>query len=242
MARTRTDAQAAFVLHTYPFRETSLIIDVFTRDFGRLPLVARGARRPRSVLRGLLLAFQPLEISWAGKGEIKTLMKAEWQGGQPLLTGRALFCGYYLNELLLALLPREDAHEALFLAYAQTLQRFSDALKESDLRRFEQVFLRELGYGLTLEHDEQGKPIEAADFYRYEVETGPVLQHGNGEDSPINAPFLIRGQTLLDLAQGDFSKASTLSEAKLLMRTLIRHYTGEKGLESRKIFMELHEL
>lgn len=116
--RHKVDGQPAFVLHAYPFRETSLIVEVFSRDFGRVALLARGARRPRSALRGLLLGFQPLELGWAGKGEVQTLMKAEWQGGQPLLAGKALFCGYYLNELLLNLLPREDAHERLFSVYA----------------------------------------------------------------------------------------------------------------------------
>ena len=103
MHRHKVDGQPAFVLHSYPFRETSLIVEVFSRDYGRVALLARGARRPRSALRGLLLAFQPLELAWAGKGEVQTLMKAEWQGGQPLLTGKALFCAYYLNELMMHL-------------------------------------------------------------------------------------------------------------------------------------------
>lgn len=108
MHRNKVDAQPAYVLHSYPFRETSLIVEAFSRDYGRVALLARGARRPRSAIRGLLMAFQPLELGWAGKGEVQTLMKAEWQGGQPLLTGKALFCAYYLNELLMHLLPRED--------------------------------------------------------------------------------------------------------------------------------------
>ena len=95
--RHKVDGQPAFVLHTYPYSETSLIVDVFSRDHGRVALLARGARRPRSVLRGVLLAFQPLEIGWAGRGEVQTLLKAEWQGGQLLLAGKSLFCGYYLN-------------------------------------------------------------------------------------------------------------------------------------------------
>ena len=145
MQRQRVDGQAAFVLHAYPFRETSLIVEAFTRDFGRVALLARGARRPRSALRGLLLGFQPLEFSWAGKGEVLTLMKAEWQGGLPLLSGKALICGYYLNELLLNLLPREDAHVRLFDVYAETLRRFTAGLSEADIRCFERAFLKELG-------------------------------------------------------------------------------------------------
>src|SRR3954447_15614048 len=104
----RQESREAFVLHTYPYRETSLIVEAFTRSFGRVSLLARGARRPRSAMRGVLLAFQPLALSWFGKGELRTLARAEWVGGQPLLQGEALLCGFYLNELLLRLLPRED--------------------------------------------------------------------------------------------------------------------------------------
>ena len=237
MHRNKVDGQPAFVLHTYPYRETSLIVEVFSRDFGRVALLARGARRPRSVLRGLLMAFQPLELGWAGKGEVQTLMKAEWQGGQPLLTGKALFCGYYLNELLMHLLPREDAHERLFSVYAETLRRFADVLKESDLRCFERAFLQELGYGLTLENDAKGVPVDVTGHYAYEIEHGPVrLQR------PGSSALSVSGKTLIDLANEDFSDPRSLIEAKQLMRTLIAHYTGGKNLGTRKIFMELHEL
>lgn len=237
MQRNKVDGQPAFVLHSYPFRETSLIVEVFSRDFGRIALLARGARRPRSLWRGLLLAFQPLELGWSGKGEVHTLMKAEWQGGQPLLTGKALFCGYYLNELLMHLLPREDAHERLFLVYAETLRRFSVALKEADLRLFERALLQELGYGLSLGYDAGGVPIDRNGYYAYEIENGPVRLPQAG-DSPLS----VRGKTLLDLAHDDFADPRSLQEAKQLMRALIGHYTGGKGLETRKIFMELQEL
>lgn len=237
MHRNKVDGQPAFVLHTYPYRETSLIVEVLSRDFGRVALLARGARRPRSALRGLLMAFQPLELAWAGKGEVQTLMKAEWQGGQPLLTGKALFCAYYLNELLMHLLPREDAHERLFSVYAETLRRFAGILKESDLRCFERAFLQELGYGLTLENDAKGAPIDLAGHYAYEIEHGPVkLQR------PGSSALSVSGKTLVDLAHEDFSDPRSLIEAKQLMRALIAHYTGGKSLETRKIFMELQEL
>ena len=237
MHRQRVDGQPAFVLHTYPFRETSLIVEVFARDFGRVALLARGARRPRSALRGLLLSFQPLELAWAGKGEVQTLMKAEWQGGQPLLTGRSLFWGYYLNELLMHLLPREDAHERLFSVYAETLRRFADRVQEADLRCFERALLQELGYGLTLAHDAQGLPIDAAGHYAYEIERGPVRLARAGSSA-----LSICGKTLIDLENSDFSDPRSLLEAKQLMRTLIAHYTGGKSLETRKIFLELNEL
>src|SRR3954471_10778980 len=107
----RSPACEGFVLHSYPYRETSLLVEVLTRGSGRMSVVARGARRPRSPTRGALMAFQPLSLSWYGKGEVKTLGEAEWIGGQPLLTGEALLCGFYLNELLVKLLAREDPHE-----------------------------------------------------------------------------------------------------------------------------------
>ena len=237
MSRSRVDGQPAYVLHSYPFRETSLIVEVFSRDHGRVALLARGARRPRSVLRGLLLAFQPLEPGWAGKGEVPTLMRAEWQVGQPLLSGKALFFGYYLNELLLHLLPREDTHASLFAAYAAVLRRFADNLQEADLRRFERALLQELGYGLTLTHDAQGVVIDPDAHYAYEIERGPVRLA-----RPGNSALSVRGKTLLDLADDALSDPATQAEAKQMMRALINHHTGGKRLETRKIFMELQEL
>ena len=240
-ARGKVDAQPAWVLHSYPYRETSLIVEVFTRDHGRIALLARGARRPRAAIRGLLLAFQPLEIGWAGKGEVPTLMKAEWVGGQPLLGGEALFCGFYLNELLLNLLPREDAHPILFSRYGALLAHLAgdqnSAEREADLRRFEKAMLQELGYGLTLSHDAAGEPIAAELQYSYRIEEGAVpLAQGGGE------PPLVLGQTLLDLDAEDFSRPRTRSEAKNLMRTLLAHYLNGNELVTRNIFKELQAL
>ena len=239
--RSKADGQPAYVLHTYPFRETSLIVEVFSRDFGRMALLARGARRPRAAIRGLLMAFQPLEIAWAGKGEVLTLMKAEWQGGQPLLAGEALFCGYYLNELLMHLLPREDPHERLFARYAEMLARLAadplGKVREADLRRFEKALLQELGYGLTLNHDSDGAPLLPDAHYTYRMEQGPVrLEHDAG------AAQVVSGKTLLDLEAEDFSDQRSRQEAKALMRTLMAYYLAGKELETRKIFKELQEL
>src|SRR5689334_7971090 len=112
--RRSVTAERAYILHAQPYRETSLLLETFSRAHGKVAMVARGARRPRSLLRGVLLAFQPVSVAWFGKAEVRTLTTAEWLGGIPLLRGEALLCGYYLNELLLKLLPREDSHEALF--------------------------------------------------------------------------------------------------------------------------------
>src|SRR5262245_10277753 len=153
-ARGRQDVQPAYVLHSYPFRETSLIVETFTRDQGRVALVARGARRPKSALRGVLLAFQPLHISWAGKSELRTLISAERHGTYLPLRGESLMCGFYLNELLLRLLPRDDPHEALFAAYRDALKALASAGEQAAvLRRFELNLLSGLGYAVTLDRD-----------------------------------------------------------------------------------------
>src|SRR5437870_6864720 len=147
--RERRDDQPAFVLHTYPYRETSVIVETVTVAYGRVALVARGARRARSELRAAIQAFQPLSLSWSGGGELKTLLKAEWRGGLPLVGGSALLCGFYLNELLLKLLPREDPHPNLFREYVATLSKLASGAEQSPVfRRYELRLLADLGYAL----------------------------------------------------------------------------------------------
>ncbi|MCX7162081.1 MAG: DNA repair protein RecO [Betaproteobacteria bacterium] len=246
MVSKRVDGQAAYVLHLHPFSETSLVVDVFTREHGRLPLLARGARRPRSAMRGLLMSFQPLELGWFGGGEVKTLAKAEWLGGMPLLGGRCLLLGYYLNELLLKMLPREDAHSALFDAYAEALRALAGGGADApELRRFEKTLLKELGYGLTLDVElETGRAVVADREYSYLLERGPVARDHVAGDSLQDggaAPGL-SGKTLLDMAADDYSDPRTRLESRQLMRQLIAHHLGGKPLQSRRVFMELQEL
>lgn len=235
----RVDGQAAYVLHTHPFRETSLIVEALTRDHGRIALVARGARRPRSAMRGLLMAFQPLELDWFGQGEMRTLAKVEWIGGQPLLQAQALLLGYYMNELLLKLLPREDAHPALFQAYAEAVHALAiGEPSQASLRRFEKTLLKELGYGLTLDREaDSGRPVDPQKRYAYVLERGPVLL---GEEAGEADVF--SGRSLLAIAQDNYSEAETLAQCKRLMRMLIHHYLGGQRLSSRRVFMELQEL
>jgi DNA repair protein RecO (recombination protein O) len=238
VGKGRVDRQLAFVLHTYPFSETSLVVDVFSREFGRLPLLARGARRPRSAMRGNLMTFAPLELGWFGAGEVKTLAKTEWLGGMPLLSGRCLLLGYYLNELIVRLVPRDDAHPSLFDAYAEALRALSMGAEDApELRRFEQSLLRELGYGLTLDVDaNSGARIAAEKEYVFWIERGPVERVG-ADDTPS-----IRGKTLLDMQCDDYSDVQTRLECKGLMRQLIAHHLSGKPLHSRRVFRELQEL
>lgn len=245
MGRQRVDGQVCFVLHMHPYSETSLIVDVFSRDHGRLPLLARGARRPRSAMRGMLLAFQPLELGWFGGGEVRTLAKLEWLGGMPLLAGRCLMLGYYLNELLVKMLPRDDAHPALFDAYHAALNALAQGGADApELRRFEQSLLRELGYGLTLDVDAQsGIPVHAEAHYAFLLERGPVQRVGVDQTAhDPDAEPLLRGKTLLDMMADDYSDPRTRQESKLLMRRLLSHHLGGQPLQARRVFMELQEM
>ena len=239
--KQRIDEQRAFVLHLYPYSETSLVVDVFSRDYGRLALLARGARRPRSAMRGLLMAFQPLELGWFGTGEVKTLAKAEWIGGMPLLGGRCLLLGYYLNELLVKMLPREDPHGALFDAYSAALHALANGGADApELRRFEKTLLKELGYGVTLDREAvTGDKIIAQAQYAFQVERGPVRKVGADDTANMN---VLRGKTLLDMVADDYTDPQTRLESKVLMRQLIAHHLGGKPLQSRRVFMELQEL
>jgi DNA repair protein RecO (recombination protein O) len=236
-ARRRIDGAAAFLLHAYPYSETSLILEIFSRDHGRLALLARGARRPRSALRGVLLSFQPLELGWFGNGEVKTLARAEWLGGMSFLRGEGLLLGYYLNELLLKLLPREDAHAALFDAYAGAVGALSrGAVETTGLRRFEKTLLKELGYGLILEHDAGGRAVEAGVRYRYQIERGAVRENES------ETGLAILGKTLLDLAADDYADTRSLAESKQLMRHLLSHHLSGQVLQTRRVFVELQDV
>ena len=237
--KRREDAQPGFVLHSYPYRESSLVVESFTRDHGRVALIARGARRPKSALRGALLSFQPLLLSWSGRNDLRTLVRAEWHGGYAPLAGHALICGFYLNELLLKLLARDDPHEKLFEAYVGALAALGRGREqEAVLRRFEIDLLRELGYAVTLDRDaESGAPIANGRRYIYIVERGPVDAAGaagNGVE--------LSGQTLIDMQSGNFAGAVTQQQSKALMRALINHHLGSQVLHTRQLLRDLQEL
>src|SRR5258705_2850549 len=268
--KARPDVQPAFVLPNYPYRETSLVLEVFTQNHGRVALVARGARRPRSALRGVLLAFQPLLLSWAGKSELRTLHKAEWRGGLPQLKGTALLCGFYLNELMLKLLPRDDPHEQLYQTYHRTLHALCNGSAHAvTLRRFEQIMLKELGYALPLERDgASGEAIQEDATYHFVIGRGPVRStrgnstrgtgnHGTRSTERILSASIaayrgagiveenqleLAGQTLLDMARDDYSNALTMQQSKALMRMLINHYLGSQVLNTRQLLKDMQQL
>ncbi len=237
----RQDNQAVYVLHTYPFKETSLVVELFARNFGRVATTAKGARRPRSAMRGMLQAFQPLLATWSGKLELKTLHNLEWNGGLLLLQGEALMCGFYLNELLLRLLPREDPHEGLFEYYAATLKTLASGENlATTLRRFELKFLQELGYAIPLNTDVHAEPVQAELNYRYEAEHGAFKL--NGMLGRYDNGVQLSGKTLIDMSNDDYSHVQTQQQSKQLMRYLLAHYLGDKPLHTRQLLIDLQDL
>jgi len=236
----RVGEQPGFVLHSYPHRETSLIVDVFSRDHGRIALVAKGAKRPHSALRGALQTFQPLSMSWSGKGEVRTLTKAEWVGGMRPLSGDALLCGFYVNELLVKFCAREDAHERLFNHYLLTLTRLAhDEPPVQVLRSFERVLLCETGYASAFDRTARDHaPVDAGRDYVFDPERGIC-------DSADRAPTAwprIAGQTLIDMESDDYSRPQTVMQSKLLMRFLLNFYLGGVPLNTRQILIDLQNL
>lgn len=242
-ARTQHDNEPAWVLHAHAYRETSLIVEAFGRAAGRIALVARGAKRPRSELRGLLQAFQPLVLSWTGSGELKTLVKAEWTGGATLPSGAALLSAFYLNELVLKLLPREDPHPGLWDAYAESIRALGEgrdrAVQAGVLRSFELRLLAELGYAMTLTAEGgSGAPVDPRRSYHYAIDRGP-LPHAA---EPADAWPAVRGSTLIALASGSYPDAETAAEAKRLMRRVLDHYLEHRRIFSRRIVQDLAAL
>ena len=233
--------QNVYVLHTYPFKETSLVVELFSQQFGRIAVVAKGGRRPHSAMRGMLQSFQLLSGSWSGKNELKTLHSLEWSAGLTLIKGEALMCGFYVNELLLRLLPREDAHENLFTYYVATLNTLADGSNlATTLRRFELKMLQEMGYAVPLLNDQHDAPVVTTNTYRYHAESGASKLNGAFNES--NNGIHLSGKTLLDIAHDNYSDATTQNQSKALMRYLLAHYLGDKPLHTRQLLIDLQGL
>ncbi|MQA42201.1 DNA repair protein RecO [Rugamonas aquatica] len=235
---TKVAGQPAFVLHSYPYKETSLIIDLFTRDFGRVALIAKGAKRPHSQLRGVLQTFQPLSSSWVGKSELRTLTDAEWVGGMLPLEKTALLCGFYLNELLVKLLARDDAHPRLFDHYVATLNQLAhNEPAPIVLRKFERALLKETGVAADLTRCiETRRAVQADVVYVVDPERGPRPERA------ADAWPRVAGKTLLDMESEDYQDAATQAQSKQLMRFLLAHHLGGAPLNTRQILIDLMQL
>ena len=235
---TRVNGQPAFVLHSYPYKETSLIVDMFTRDFGRIGVVAKGAKRPLSKLRGVLQTFQPLSISFSGKSELRTLIDAEWVGGMLPIEKNALLCGFYLNELLVKLLARDDAHAALFQHYVSTLNELAHGEPaQIALRKFERALLKETGVAADLTRCSSTRArVEAGTLYVVDPERGARTAVAV-ESWPI-----VAGKTLMDMEREDYADPQTQAQSKQLMRFLLAYHLGGAPLNTRQILIDLMQL
>ena len=227
--------EPAWLLHHRPFRDTSCILDVVTREHGRIALVARGVRSAKSRLRGILRPFMPLKMSWFIRSDLGTLTDAEMDGLPVQLTGNALMSGYYLNELLLKLLHRHDPQPEIFDAYATTIRNLA---AESDvaplLRQFEIELLRLLGYALNLDHDSESlSALQAHQQYEYRADQGPVPVEGR------DGPMVFSGDQLAAIGRQEFANADILQCANRLLRNVIAHRLDGKELKSRKVLRDL---
>lgn len=226
--------QRAFVLHSRPYSETSLLIDFFTEGEGKIRLLAKGARRNRSPLRGCLQPFTPLLIRWSGKGEIKTLISADPVSLALPLSGTVLYSGLYLNELTARVIEFGTPYSALFFDYLQCLQILagSERTPESALRQFELALLSYLGYGVDFLHCAgSGEPVTDAMTYRYREEKGFI-------GSLVIDQLTFTGKQLKALAEREFPDADTLKAAKRFTRIALKSYLGGKPLKSRELFRQ----
>ncbi|MCU7373308.1 DNA repair protein RecO [Paucibacter sp. O1-1] len=246
--------QQAFVLHHYDWSETSLVLDLFTREQGRLAVVAKGAKRPYSQLRAVLLPFQRIQVSLSkpakgteGAAEVVTLRGAEWAGGATMPAGAALFSGYYLNELLLKLLARQDPHPALFDAYAQTLPQLhasEDVQSQAALRAFELRLLMELGLlpDLSLSSLTQA-PLDLQRHYMLSPESGVVAPAA--DSVTFTGATLVQLQAALlhgSMAALQQSCAPVLPALKTGLRALLHYHLGHKPLRTRQVMLDVQKL
>jgi DNA repair protein RecO (recombination protein O) len=235
---TRVLGQPSFVLHSYPYKETSLIVDMFTRDHGRIGVVAKGAKRPLSKLRGVLQTFQPLSITFSGKSELRTLIDADWVGGMLPVEKTALLCGFYLNELLVKLLARDDPHPKLFDHYVATLNELAhNEPVQIVLRKFERALLKETGVAADLTRDTGTRaPVEADGAYVVDPERGARRAQA-GDTWPV-----VSGKTLIDMENEHYGDPQTQAQSKQLMRFLLAYQLGGAPLNTRQILIDLMQL
>lgn len=250
MPTRRISDEPAFILHRYDWSESSLILETFTRRHGRIALVAKGAKRPSSNFRPVLLPLQPLRLAFSAEGEIRTLKDAEWVGGQVMPTGGALLAGYYLNELLMRLLARDDAHPALFDHYASAVQVLASVHGEAlepALRAFELLLLREIGLLPSLDAQTLTMaPLAEDERYGLLPEAGLVRLHGDDERPSLPASgWQALQQALDDPApfHAVMRQAAPLgAELKPQLRNLLHYHCGVSTLRTRQLMIDLQAL
>jgi DNA repair protein RecO (recombination protein O) len=249
MATRRIADEPAYVLHRYDWSESSLIVEVFTRHHGRIALVAKGAKRPSSSFRPILLPMQALNLAFGGDAEIRTLKSAEWQGGHVMPTGDALLSGYYLNELLLTLLARDDPHPVLFEVYARVVEVIASQhgeVLQAALRSYELLLLREVGLLPQLDLQTMTMaPLQPDARYALVPEGGLRLAHGDDRASLTGAQWT----TLQAALSEDAPFTTTLrvcadlsAELKPQLRALLHYHCGTKTLRTRQMMIDIQTL
>lgn len=234
----RRHLEPAWLLHHRPWSDSSRILELFTREHGRVTLFAHGARRPRSPLRSVLRPFAPLLVSWSGRADGGTLTAAEAGEGIAPLSGPRLLSGFYLNELLLKLLAKEDRHAAVFDAYAASVVELAAGEEARALRAFERVLLEELGYGLDLERDAvDGQPVECDRYYRFEPGRGVFAVR-----DADRAAEALAGRALLAIARGDYGQPESQRAARGIFGAAIAHCLEGRGLASRDVMLATRRL
>lgn len=236
--------QPAYLLHAWPYRETSLLADFFTMESGRINAVVKGAKRHRSVAARLMHPFIPLAISWSGRGHLHTLTKLEANGVARQPHGSSLISGMYINELIMRLCKPGDPHPELFTYYKETLQALAeldylqkDIFSEQKLLRvFEKKLLQEIGYALPLTSNTvTGEFVEAEREYYFDFAQGPCLLEDASRVEQPQARAVFNGNSLIAIAADDFSCKQYLLDAKRLMRQVLTHHLGDKPLATRKL-------
>ncbi|MCW8927130.1 MAG: DNA repair protein RecO [Xanthomonadales bacterium] len=227
---SRIQLEPAYILHSRSFRETSLIVELFSREHGRAAVVARGAKSARSRWKNVLQPFRPLLLSWTQKSELGTLTAADQVASPPSLQGQALYCGLYINELLVRLLHRGDPHREIFERYRQVLSELaSDVAPQPLLRVFEKNLLEAIGYAMLLDREyDSGADIRAGQWYAYEPDRGPVPVAGPGKGR-------VSGAALLQL-HAEHLETDHLPELRMLMRSVIGYHLGDRPLKSLSLF------
>ena len=225
--------QPAYALHNRRYRESSLIVEFITRDHGRVAALAKGALGGKQPKQHLLQPFVPLLIDWRGRGDLPTLSSLEVAAHIKQPQGRALYCGLYVNELVLRLSERQDPHSELFPAYVECMSALlqagnDNAALEPILRQFEVRLLDELGMGLQLLEDVEGRALQADHLYHYDLQLGAR--------APLGSEEKIHGASLLALASGRIEDVRQRQECRQLMRRVLATHLGGKPLKSRELF------
>lgn len=234
MRSERVSLAPAYLLHQRPWRETSRVLEIWSRDHGRLGLVARGVRRPRAPQRSLLQPFTPLLMSWSQRTELGNLGAVEATGVAPALRGKPLLAAFYINELLLRLLPRQDAHPDLYAVYAGTLLALAGPKPAASLRLFEVQLLAAIGYGLSLAQTDTGEPVDPDTEYLYDLDAGP--RPASGREGP-GVP--VSGRTLLALQRVNLDDADDLKAAKRLLAAALQRHLDGRALKTSGVMRAL---